>query len=51
MFIASLLQTLAELVSDEHLLEGRVYPPLNEVSEISVRIAIKIGEYCYQVLV
>ena len=43
------LKTVANLVTEEHLAEGRLYPPLTEVREISVRIATKIAELCYQV--
>ncbi|KAK3773297.1 hypothetical protein RRG08_023184 [Elysia crispata] len=40
-------QRLAELVTDEHLAEGRVYPPLSDIQEVSLNIAVDLAEYCY----
>ena len=41
------MQRLAELVTDEHLAEGRVYPPLSDIQEVSLNIAVDLAEYCY----
>lgn len=40
-------QALANLVTDAHLAEGRVYPPLSEIRNVSVRIATNLAEYVY----
>ncbi|XP_071819248.1 NADP-dependent malic enzyme-like isoform X1 [Apostichopus japonicus] len=40
-------KTCASLVTQEHLNEGRVYPPLADVREVSVKIATQVGEYGY----
>ena len=36
------------MVSDDHLAEGRVYPPLSTVRDVSTKIAAKIVEYAYK---
>ncbi|XP_028653689.2 NADP-dependent malic enzyme isoform X1 [Erpetoichthys calabaricus] len=41
-------ETIADLVKDEHLSEGRLYPPLNTIREVSLRLAVKIVEYAYK---
>lgn len=41
-------QTLASLVTEEHLKEGRVYPPLTDIKDISLKIATEIAKYCYK---
>lgn len=41
-------QALAEMVTDEHLKEGRVYPPLSNIVEVSTRLAVRIVEYAYR---
>jgi len=41
-------ETLAGMVTKEHLAEGRLYPPLTQVKEISVQIAIAVAKYCYK---
>ncbi|XP_072035909.1 LOW QUALITY PROTEIN: NADP-dependent malic enzyme-like [Amphiura filiformis] len=41
-------KALADLVTEEHLAEGRVYPPLQQVREVSVKLAIHTGEYAYE---
>ncbi|PIK50834.1 putative NADP-dependent malic enzyme [Apostichopus japonicus] len=40
-------KTCASLVTQEHLNEGRVYPPLADVREVSIKIAKQVGEYGY----
>ncbi|RUS90744.1 hypothetical protein EGW08_001455 [Elysia chlorotica] len=40
-------QRLAELVTDDHLAEGRVYPPLSDIQEVSFKIAVDLAQYCY----
>ncbi|KRY91358.1 NADP-dependent malic enzyme, mitochondrial, partial [Trichinella pseudospiralis] len=41
-------QVLSELVTEKHMEEGRVYPPLKVVREISVKIAAAVAEQCYE---
>ena len=41
-------QALAAMVTDEHLAEGRVYPPLSQVRNISAHLAADIVEYAYR---
>uniref|UniRef100_A0A8C7ZAH5 Malic enzyme n=1 Tax=Oryzias sinensis TaxID=183150 RepID=A0A8C7ZAH5_9TELE len=41
------LEALAEQLTDEELAEGRLYPPLSNIREVSVQIAIKAMEYVY----
>lgn len=41
-------QTLAGLVTDDHLSNGRVYPPLSDIREVSVKIASAIAEHVYK---
>ncbi|XP_068137658.1 NADP-dependent malic enzyme isoform X1 [Hyperolius riggenbachi] len=36
-------EIIAEQVSDEHLKEGRLYPPLQTIQEVSVKIAVKVS--------
>lgn len=31
------------MVTEEHLAEGRLYPPLNTIREVSFKIAVKVG--------
>lgn len=47
-FVPSVSQHLASLVTDEHLAEGRVYPPLNQIQDVSLSIATNLAEYFYQ---
>ena len=42
------MQALAEMVTEEHLKEGRVYPPLSNIVEVSTRLATRIVEYAYK---
>ncbi|XP_075720283.1 NADP-dependent malic enzyme [Rhinoderma darwinii] len=41
-------EVIAEQVSDKHLEEGRLYPPLQIIQEVSVKIAVKIVENAYR---
>jgi len=41
-------ETVATLVTEKHLSEGRLYPPLTDIREISVKIATAVAEYCYE---
>ncbi|XP_034026384.1 NAD-dependent malic enzyme, mitochondrial [Thalassophryne amazonica] len=40
-------KTLAEQVTQKELEEGRLYPPLGNIREVSVQMAIKVMEYLY----
>lgn len=40
---------MAESVTEKSLSEGRVYPRLKEIREISIQIAAEIAEKCYKV--
>lgn len=37
------LQAISEMVTEEHLAEGRLYPPLNTIREVSFKIAVKVS--------
>lgn len=41
-------KSLADIVSEEDLKYGRVYPHLDDIREVSVKIAVKVAEYAYQ---
>ncbi|KAM5163838.1 NADP-dependent malic enzyme [Mantella aurantiaca] len=41
-------EIIADQVSDEHLEEGRLYPPLQTIKEVSVKIAVRIVENAYK---
>jgi malate dehydrogenase (oxaloacetate-decarboxylating)(NADP+) len=41
-------QAVADMVEQRHLEEGRVYPPLSGIRDISLAIATKIAEHCYK---
>lgn len=36
------LQKIAQEVSEQHLSQGRLYPPLSTIRDVSLRIAIKV---------
>ncbi|XP_075054791.1 NADP-dependent malic enzyme, mitochondrial [Mixophyes fleayi] len=40
-------EAIAEEVTSEHLAEGRLYPPLSTIREVSLKIAVKIVDYAY----
>lgn len=39
---------LADMVTEENLAEGRVYPPLSNILEVSTKMAIGLLEYAYK---
>lgn len=41
-------QALAALVSDGDLDNGTLYPPLQTIQDVSVRIAVKVAQYAYE---
>ncbi|ENN82708.1 hypothetical protein YQE_00923, partial [Dendroctonus ponderosae] len=41
-------ETVAECVTEDDLKNGRIYPPLGEIQEVSIQIAVKILEYAYK---
>jgi len=41
-------ETLASRVTEEDLAEGRLYPPLGTIREVSTSIAVNIAEHAYQ---
>ncbi|XP_064198434.1 NADP-dependent malic enzyme isoform X2 [Anguilla rostrata] len=41
-------ETIASMVTDKDLAEGRLYPPLSSIQEVSLRLAVKIVEYAYE---
>uniref|UniRef100_A0A8C9RRC6 Malic enzyme n=1 Tax=Scleropages formosus TaxID=113540 RepID=A0A8C9RRC6_SCLFO len=44
----STAEAIAELVTEKDLSEGRLYPPLNEIREVSCKLAIKIVQHAYE---
>lgn len=38
---------MAEYVSVHNLTQGRIYPKLREIRELSIRIAIRLADVCY----
>ncbi|RWS26046.1 NADP-dependent malic enzyme-like protein [Leptotrombidium deliense] len=40
-------RALADLVTKEHLAEGRVYPPLSNIREVCLQIAAKVTQYFF----
>eukprot|EP00062_Callorhinchus_milii_P008468 gi/632951190/ref/XP_007891153.1/ PREDICTED: NADP-dependent malic enzyme isoform X2 [Callorhinchus milii] len=41
-------KALAEQVCEEHLAEGRLYPPLNTIRDVSLKLAVQTVEYAYK---
>ena len=37
-------QQIAQEVSEQHLSQGRLYPPLSTIRDVSLRIAIKVRD-------
>lgn len=37
------VQAIAELVTEKDLAEGRLYPPLNNIREVSIKLAVKVS--------
>ena len=42
------MQLLAAMVTQEHLAEGRVYPPLSMIREVSTKMAVGVIDYAYK---
>ena len=40
-------RALAEQVSDQNIEEGRIYPPLSSIQDVSLKIAAKTAQYFY----
>lgn len=43
-FIPFLFKVISQQVSDKHLEEGRLYPPLNTIRDVSLKIAVKVRQ-------
>lgn len=41
---------VADSVTENNLNEGRIYPKLKEIREISIKIAVEVAEKCYKVI-
>ncbi|XP_057308261.1 NADP-dependent malic enzyme-like [Hydractinia symbiolongicarpus] len=41
-------ETLAEQVTDQNLKQGRVFPPLNNIKEVSFEIAVRVAQLAYE---
>ncbi|XP_030056012.1 NADP-dependent malic enzyme, mitochondrial [Microcaecilia unicolor] len=41
-------EAIAEEVTPDHLAEGRLYPPLSTIRDLSLKIAVKIVDYAYR---
>uniref|UniRef100_A0A668REE0 Malic enzyme n=1 Tax=Oreochromis aureus TaxID=47969 RepID=A0A668REE0_OREAU len=41
-------EALAQLVTEEDLAEGRLYPPLSTIRDVSFKLAVKIMEFAYK---
>lgn len=39
-----LCQAIADMVTEENLAEGRLYPPLSTIREVSFKIAVKVRD-------
>lgn len=40
-------QALTSQLTDKELAQGRLYPPLANIQEVSINIAVKVTEYLY----
>ena len=38
---------MAEIVTFDDMKEGRVYPPLSAIREVSIKVAVKVSQYVY----
>ncbi|XP_058718261.1 NADP-dependent malic enzyme, mitochondrial [Poecile atricapillus] len=41
-------ETIAAEVTEQNLAEGRLYPPLGNIREVSLKIAVKIADWAYK---
>ncbi|XP_061484879.1 NADP-dependent malic enzyme, mitochondrial isoform X1 [Rhineura floridana] len=41
-------ESIAEEVTEENLAEGRLYPPLSSIRDVSFKIAVKVVDYAYK---
>ncbi|XP_033865363.2 NADP-dependent malic enzyme, mitochondrial-like isoform X2 [Acipenser ruthenus] len=41
-------EAIAQEVTEQHLAEGRLYPPLSTIREVSFKIAVKVVNYAYR---
>ncbi|XP_019499063.1 PREDICTED: NADP-dependent malic enzyme, mitochondrial isoform X2 [Hipposideros armiger] len=41
-------EQIAQEVSEQHLSQGRLYPPLNTIQDVSLRIAVKVLDFAYK---
>ena len=41
-------QALADMVTEDDLAQGRMYPPLADIRKCSVKIATYVAEYAYK---
>uniref|UniRef100_A0A8C8BUH3 Malic enzyme n=2 Tax=Oncorhynchus tshawytscha TaxID=74940 RepID=A0A8C8BUH3_ONCTS len=41
-------ETIADLVTEKDLSEGRLYPPLNTIRDVSLKLAVKIVKFAYE---
>jgi len=46
-FFLTAARTLARMVTDDHLRQGSLYPPLREIRRISLAIAVSVAEQAY----
>ncbi|MGH0120226.1 UNVERIFIED_CONTAM: hypothetical protein FKN15_056551 [Acipenser sinensis] len=44
----TLTEAIAQEVTEQHLAEGRLYPPLSTIREVSFKIAVKVVNYAYR---
>ncbi|XP_070605672.1 NADP-dependent malic enzyme, mitochondrial [Erythrolamprus reginae] len=41
-------EAIAQEVTEEHLAEGRLYPPLSSIRDVSFKIAVKVVDFAYK---